>query len=191
VPQQNAADWMLHASGHAKGTGADGLSTGSDIPAAEVSEGRECDPGESTSGTINGSAPSEKSVFALPYRLVWAVATTDTIAIYDSQQQHPLCVIANLHYSSITDLAWSADGLVLIVSSTDGFCSSVAFEPGELGEAYTTELPLPVPIVRPSVLSAPSAPETAKPVFQACIDGGAQKKRRVVPIPMAESAPGS
>eukprot|EP00983_Pelagomonas_calceolata_P129838 1161640-Pelagomonas_calceolata.AAC.4 len=33
----------------------------------------------------------------------------------------------------ITDLAWSADGCSLAVSSQDGYCSLAVFEPGELG----------------------------------------------------------
>ena len=31
----------------------------------------------------------------------------------------------------------SPDGLILLMTSTDGFCSVVAFEPGELGEIYS------------------------------------------------------
>ena len=44
--------------------------------------------------------------FALPYRIVYAVATQDSILVYDTQQQTPLCVVSNLHFATFTDLAW-------------------------------------------------------------------------------------
>lgn len=45
-------------------------------------------------------------VFALPYRMVYAVATQDAVLIYDTQQQTPLCVVSNLHFATFTDLTW-------------------------------------------------------------------------------------
>ena len=56
---------------------------------------------ESSSSTI-GPAPA----FALPYRMVYAVATQDAILVYDTQQQMPLCVVSNLHFATFTDLTW-------------------------------------------------------------------------------------
>jgi len=46
------------------------------------------------------------SVFSLPYRMLYAVATLDTVMIYDTQQSGPVCMFTNLHYSSFTDMAW-------------------------------------------------------------------------------------
>lgn len=46
------------------------------------------------------------SVFALPYRMLYAVATMDTIAIYDTQQAGPVCMLTKLHYDEFTDLTW-------------------------------------------------------------------------------------
>lgn len=80
--------------------------------------------------------PFPTPVFSLPYRIVYAVATQDTVLIYDTQQSIPLCVVSNLHYATFTDLSWSNDGLTLLMSSADGFCSTVAFEKGELGVPY-------------------------------------------------------
>lgn len=34
----------------------------------------------------------------------------------------PLAVLGNVHLDRITDLSWSADGLMLAASSYDGFC---------------------------------------------------------------------
>ena len=46
------------------------------------------------------------SAFALPYRIVYAVATQDAVLVYDTQQQTPLCVVSNLHFATFTDLTW-------------------------------------------------------------------------------------
>lgn len=72
----------------------------------------------------------------LPYRMVFAVATKSSVFLYDTQQTLPFGVISNIHYTRLTDLTWSSDGRVLIVSSTDGFCSLVTFGEKELGEIY-------------------------------------------------------
>ncbi|RUS85970.1 hypothetical protein EGW08_006240 [Elysia chlorotica] len=79
----------------------------------------------------------KKSLFCLPYRMVFAVATEDSILIYDTQQTLPVGLLKNIHYHQISDLSWSRDGRALIVSSTDGFCTVVTFEENELGVPYT------------------------------------------------------
>ncbi|GJJ77714.1 chromatin assembly factor 1 subunit B [Entomortierella parvispora] len=76
------------------------------------------------------------SVFGLAYRSVYAVATQDSILIYDTQQTAPLALVSHLHYATYTDMAWSGDGCNLIVASSDGFCSLISFEEGELGTVY-------------------------------------------------------
>lgn len=52
-------------------------------------------------------APREKGIFDLPYRMVYAVATLDTIYIYDTQQAGPICTFGHLASSQFTDLSWS------------------------------------------------------------------------------------
>lgn len=60
-----------------------------------------------TLSTDTTSAPAgPKPAFSLPYRMVYAVATQDSILIYDTQQQTPVCVVSNLHCATFTDLAW-------------------------------------------------------------------------------------
>ena len=54
--------------------------------------------------SVDSAGPSP--AFALPYRIVYAVATQDSILVYDTQQQTPLCVVSNLHFATFTDLAW-------------------------------------------------------------------------------------
>ena len=46
------------------------------------------------------------SVFALPYRMLYAVATMDTVTIYDTQQSSPVCLLTKLHYDEFTDMTW-------------------------------------------------------------------------------------
>ncbi|KEP47025.1 chromatin assembly complex protein [Rhizoctonia solani 123E] len=72
--------------------------------------------------------PTTNSVFALPYRMLFAVATQDTVMIYDTQQAGPICMFTNLHYSSFTDMAWAPDGQSLMLASSDGYCSLVVFD---------------------------------------------------------------
>ncbi|KAI4498884.1 hypothetical protein M0802_006059 [Mischocyttarus mexicanus] len=72
----------------------------------------------------------------LPYRMIFAVATQHSILIYDTQQISPIAVISNIHYTRLTDIAWSSDGYFLVVSSTDGYCSIIHFSQNELGHVY-------------------------------------------------------
>ncbi|RUS14159.1 WD40-repeat-containing domain protein [Endogone sp. FLAS-F59071] len=85
-------------------------------------------------GTI---PPRGGPLFALPYRIVYAVATQDSVLVYDTQQVKPIAMMAGFHYATVTDLAWSPDGTTLIFTSTDGYCSAVAFDDGELGVPYS------------------------------------------------------
>ncbi|TPX17207.1 uncharacterized protein E0L32_003325 [Thyridium curvatum] len=89
----------------------------------------------------SSSTSGPKAAFALPYRMIYAVATQDSVLIYDTQQQTPICIVSNLHCATFTDLAWANDGLTLLISSSDGFCSTLSFAPGELGQVYTGEVP--------------------------------------------------
>nr|KAI8742304.1 chromatin assembly factor 1 subunit B-like [Biomphalaria glabrata] len=82
-----------------------------------------------------------KSLFSLPYRIVFAVATEDSVIIYDTQQTMPVGLLKNIHYHQISDLSWTGDGRALIVSSTDGFCTIATFEDNELGIPYIVKTP--------------------------------------------------
>ena len=80
-----------------------------------------------------------KSLFALPYRMVYAVATQNAIMFYDTQQVAPWGRVSNVHYTGLTDLAWSPCGNILFASSSDGYCSIVSFALGEIGELYSEQ----------------------------------------------------
>ncbi|KIY37293.1 chromatin assembly factor 1 subunit B [Cryptococcus gattii E566] len=79
------------------------------------------------------------SVFALPYRLLYAVACQDSVLLYDTQQAGPVAIFKGLHYAGFTDVAWSPDGQCLFLSSADGYCSIVIFDLGELGTVHPTQ----------------------------------------------------
>lgn len=78
----------------------------------------------------------------LKHRMIFAVATRETVILYDTQQTTPFGALCNLHYAPLSDLAWSADGRILAISSEDGFCSIVSFKEGELGEKSEDVSPL-------------------------------------------------
>ena len=75
--------------------------------------------GEMSTGT---NVVPTASIFSLPYRMLFAVVTMDTVAIYDTQQAGPVCMLTKLHYDEFTDLTWYAlstnvFGPVLILSN--------------------------------------------------------------------------
>ncbi|OJJ35582.1 hypothetical protein ASPWEDRAFT_59840 [Aspergillus wentii DTO 134E9] len=112
-------------------------------------------------GTSAGQGPTP--VFALPYRVVYAVATQDAVLVYDTQQQTPICVVSNLHFATFTDLTWSNDGLTLIMSSSDGFCSTLSFAPGDLGQPYIAPASTTKQPANSGVSSAPQNLPTPAP----------------------------
>ncbi|XP_069745056.1 chromatin assembly factor 1 subunit B isoform X2 [Narcine bancroftii] len=84
---------------------------------------------------LNSEDESTKkmNMLNLPYRLVFAVASEDSVLLYDTQQSLPFGYIANIHYHTLSDITWSRDGTYLTISSTDGYCSFITFGKSELG----------------------------------------------------------
>ncbi|XP_062982708.1 chromatin assembly factor 1 subunit B isoform X2 [Elgaria multicarinata webbii] len=78
-------------------------------------------------------ASPKTGLINLPYRLVFAVASEDSVLFYDTQQSFPFGYVSNIHYHTLSDISWSSDGSFLAISSTDGYCSFVTFEENELG----------------------------------------------------------
>ncbi|KAI9682033.1 MAG: hypothetical protein M1817_000087 [Caeruleum heppii] len=133
------------------------------------------EPAVTSSESESGPSKAGPSpAFSLPYRIVYAVATQDTVLLYDTQQQTPLCIVSNLHFATFTDLTWAIDGLTLLMSSSDGFCSTLTFVPGELGQVYTGQVP---------TLHHPAGP-SASPSY-----AGPPPVSTVPPLPKASSNP--
>ncbi|KAJ3228249.1 hypothetical protein HDU81_006253 [Chytriomyces hyalinus] len=79
----------------------------------------------------------------LPYRMMFAVASQDSVVVYDtSRLEKPVAIVSNLHYGTLTDVAWSQNGRVLVLASTDGYCSVVNFTKSELGPVHAAAAPL-------------------------------------------------
>ncbi|XP_045441181.1 chromatin assembly factor 1 subunit B isoform X2 [Pipistrellus kuhlii] len=81
--------------------------------------------------------PAPGPLVRLPYRVVFAVASEDSVIFYDTQQLLPFGYVSSIHYHTLSDISWSSDGAFLAISSTDGYCSFVTFEKGELGTPFT------------------------------------------------------
>jgi chromatin assembly factor 1 subunit B len=96
----------------------------------------------------NTSPKNDRRQPGLPYRSIFAVLTWDSVLVYDTCQSKPLSIARGLHYANLADATWSADGLNLVVCSTDGYLSIISFAPGELGEVYTP------PVVEDVVVAA-------------------------------------
>jgi hypothetical protein len=91
----------------------------------------------------------------LPYRSVFAVATTDRVLLYDTQSAMPLAMVAHLHLAPLSDLCWLPDGSGLMISSLDGYMSKLHFDAGEIG----------TPMLRDAV---PVAVRRANPLIYGC-----------------------
>ncbi|RXN28976.1 MORC family CW-type zinc finger 3 [Labeo rohita] len=130
----------------------------------------------------DGSLKPMSNTFNLSYRLVFAVASEDSIFFYDTQQTLPFGYVSNIHYHTLSDLSWSRDGSFLAVSSTDGYCSFVSFEEGELGTPLKERPPLEM--ITPSSANEkkgkrPSANgRTASPVPRQANTPAAQEKEK-------------
>ena len=73
-------------------------------PPPTASESPTSKPANAETPTSASTGP--KPAFSLPYRMVYAVATQDSVLLYDTQQQTPICIVSNLHCATFTDLAW-------------------------------------------------------------------------------------
>ncbi|KAF7488024.1 Chromatin assembly factor 1 subunit B [Sarcoptes scabiei] len=80
--------------------------------------------------------PDEDNLLDIPYRIVFAVATENSVLFYDSQNLLPFAYVSQLHYLRLTDISWSPDSRMLMITSTDGFSSFVIFDANELGNEY-------------------------------------------------------
>lgn len=72
-------------------------------------------------------------VFDLPHKMIFAVATQNSVIVYDTEHFKPLGLLKNLHYSTITDITWSSNGKSIVITSAEGFCSIMLLSDGILG----------------------------------------------------------
>ncbi|KXN84424.1 hypothetical protein AN958_12634 [Leucoagaricus sp. SymC.cos] len=112
------------------------------------------------------------SIFALPYRMLYAVVTMDAVVIYDTQQSGPVCLLTKLHYDEFTDMTWSPDGQTLLLSSRDGYCTIIIFDeilPASHTQQHALQLQSiahqnSVPLVSSSATSTPATSTIGLPL---------------------------
>jgi chromatin assembly factor 1 subunit B len=75
---------------------------------------------------LNKSGTLIPALIDLPYRMVFAVATTDQVLIYTTDSIVPLAIVGNIHYAPINDMSWQGRNK-LIACSSDGYCSVITF----------------------------------------------------------------
>lgn len=68
--------------------------------------------GKGKASNVEEAEKPPASLFDLPYRMVYAVATLDAVFLYDTQQAGPICMFGNLHYAPFTDLTWSVFSII-------------------------------------------------------------------------------
>ena len=84
------------------------------------------------------SDSSVPALLDLNYVMIFAIGTNDSVFIYGTDSIQPRYALTNIHYQSITDLAWNGDKM-LAISSSDGYISFVSFEENELGIPFKPE----------------------------------------------------
>lgn len=52
------------------------------------------------------SQKSSAALLNLPYRLVFAVASEDSVLFYDTEQSFPFGYVSNIHYHTLSDISW-------------------------------------------------------------------------------------
>lgn len=109
--------WELRRSDVAGGAGASGEDGDEPLKVELTEESKEVPlPGSSSSSVAQtATRPQPRSLFDLPYRMVYAVATLDSVYLYDTQQEGPICMFGNLHYAPFTDLTWYAHHHYMLV----------------------------------------------------------------------------
>ncbi|KAE9552910.1 hypothetical protein FO519_003895 [Halicephalobus sp. NKZ332] len=102
----------------------------------------------------------EENFLGLPYRVVFAVMTVDTVILHDSQSRAPFMYIDNLHYDNLTSLCWTPDGKSMAVSSMEGYNTFIVLPAKKMGET----MPIPEEVTgRDSpILKKPKAPKAVK-----------------------------
>lgn len=97
----------------------------------------------------------------LAYRIVFAICSQDSVTVYDTSESEPIVHVSGIHCTSITDASWHPDGHTLVVTSTDGFASVVAFRKGELGAVMLeADVPEDVRSLLPSVRARQKPPSS-------------------------------
>lgn len=80
------------------------------------------------------------AMLALPYRMMFAIATVDNILLYQTQSIMPVAILKSIHYDSINDMSWMGSSL-LMTASSDGFCSFLQLDSDTVGSVLDLDSP--------------------------------------------------
>ncbi|CAB3407956.1 unnamed protein product [Caenorhabditis bovis] len=119
------------------------------------------------------------NVLGLPYRLIWAALTKDSVLFYDSQHESPIGIVSNMHYNALSDASWSSDGQVLVLSSLEGYCSFIKFKVDAWGTVTTRPIPVPT---SPQLIEDKKRKKKAPVVTSVAEELSAQKKSPIRPV---------
>lgn len=97
--------------------------------------GMDVTTGLGASGGADCSTDVSTGDYVFP-RFVYSICTLDgSVLLYDTQFLcRPLAILHRLHLAPMTDCSWSADGRLLVCSSSDGYLTFVLFSQAELGQ---------------------------------------------------------
>lgn len=72
------------------------------------------------------SQKSSPALLNLPYRLVFAVASEDSVLFYDTEQSFPFGYVSNIHYHTLSDISWyvTVRFLKVVMGGERGGCPS-------------------------------------------------------------------
>lgn len=60
-----------------------------------------------------------------------------SVSVWPQGESKPLLVLRRAFKASVSDLAWTPDGLTLLAASLDGTVACICFTPAELGTALS------------------------------------------------------
>jgi len=126
------------------------------------------------------------------YRMVFAVATMSAVLVYDTQHMHPIAHCAGMHCANINDIAWSADGRMLVCASSDGYVSFIRFKEGVMGdELLLDDLTFPKAVKQqfPCIYPMDKQEEEEEEEEEENVNNEGREER--TPVPMVEEAPES
>ncbi|KAG5365896.1 Protein HIR1 [Yarrowia sp. B02] len=90
-------------------------------------------------GSVIDVDAEPKAPESVPITVIASAGQDKTLTIWNTSNPRPVVVCHDMALKTITDLAWSQDGMSLFATSLDGSISYVQFEEGELGYVVSME----------------------------------------------------
>ena len=75
----------------------------------------------------------KETILKIPFRMILAAICESSVVLYDTHDLRPIARIGDCHYANMTDAAWSNCGTHLMLSSRDGYLSTVYVDRQKMG----------------------------------------------------------